>query len=119
MKKLIILILLFPGILFAGHLHPEKWYQDKWCAENKGQAEVVLADQTRCDCITESNAVEFDFARKWYEAMGQALYYSMLTGKRAGIVLIIESESDLKCFERMKSTIEYFNLPVDYWTVGP
>ncbi len=37
----------------AAHLHPEKYYQEKWCAEHNGQAEVVLADTwTRADCIT-------------------------------------------------------------------
>jgi hypothetical protein len=119
MKKAIILFLIFPGLLWAGHLHPEKWYQDKWCAENGGRAEVVLQDQTRCDCITGMNAVEVDFARKWYEAIGQSLYYAMLTGKRAGIVLIIESEDDMKYWNRMKATIEHFGLLVDCWRVSP
>ena len=30
----------------------------------------------RCDCITEENAIEFYFADKLAEAMGQALYYA-------------------------------------------
>lgn len=26
----------------AGHEHKEKYYQDKWCSEHNGQAEVVF-----------------------------------------------------------------------------
>jgi hypothetical protein len=41
--------------------YPEKWYQQKWCEAHKGQVEVVLPDGTRCDCVTDTHAIEFDF----------------------------------------------------------
>ena len=113
------MILLLPEIAFAGHIHSERWYQDKWCLEHGGQAEYQLPDLTRCDCLTDKNAIEFDFAAKWYEAVGQALYYSLQTGKRAGIVLIIESEDDMKYWYRLNSTVQHFGLPVDCGRVGP
>jgi hypothetical protein len=47
--------------LLAKREHPEKWYQQKWCEANKGQVEVVLPDGTRCDCVTDTHAIEFDF----------------------------------------------------------
>jgi len=64
MKKtalIIIIAIIFPSLLFAKREHPEKWYQVKWCQEHKGQIEVVLPDGTRCDCLTDTHAVEFDF----------------------------------------------------------
>jgi len=67
-----------------------KPYQEKWCTEHGGQVEVVLPDRTRCDCLTETHAIEFDFGKKWAEAIGQALYYAIQTGKKPGIVLILE-----------------------------
>ena len=85
MKKLIFIILLFPCLATAGHIHPEKYYQDIWCIDQGGQTEYRLPDKTRCDCLTDTHAVEVDFARKFYEALGQSLYYSMQTGKRAGM----------------------------------
>jgi hypothetical protein len=48
-------------LLFAKREHPEKWYQEKWCEANKGQVEVVLPNGTRCDCLTDTHAIEFDF----------------------------------------------------------
>jgi hypothetical protein len=41
--------------------HPEKWDQEKWCEAHKGQVEVILPDGTRCDCVTDTHAIEFDF----------------------------------------------------------
>lgn len=121
MKKIILtlIILLCTSSAFAKHLNLEKWYQEKWCAEQNGKAEVVLPDRTRCDCITDKNAVEFDFGKKWAEAIGQSLYYSLQTGKRAGIVLILETPEDYKYFLRLNSTILHHNLPIDTWQMKP
>ena len=67
----------------------EAFYQNLWCEEFGGETEVRLPDKTRCDCLTEEYAIEFDFAKKWCEAVGQSLHYARLTEKKAGIVLII------------------------------
>jgi hypothetical protein len=47
---------------------------------------VVLSDKTRCDCVTDTHAIEFDFGSNWVEAVGQGLHYSAITKKKAGIV---------------------------------
>ena len=84
-KKLICFLFVFIFIgasAEAERLHPEKWYVKKWCAEHGGKIEYVLPDQTRCDCVSSSHAVEVDFAEKWAEAIGQSLFYSLQTGRR-------------------------------------
>ncbi len=78
-------------IAHAGHIHPEKYYQQQWCSAQGGVAEYRLDDGTRVDCLTDTHAVEVDFARKWAESIGQALYYGLQTGKRPGVLLILES----------------------------
>jgi len=80
--------------------------------------EVVLPDSTRCDCVTETHAVEFDFGSKWTEAVGQSIFYSLQAQKKAGIVLILETKKDRKYWIRMNTIIEHFNLPIDTWNVG-
>lgn len=109
------LLLFASAPALAAHTHPEKWYQEKWCADQKGEAEVRLPDATRVDCITTGSAIEFDFAHKWYEAVGQALYYGTKTGKRPGVVLILESQKDRTYFKRMNDTINHYKLPIDTW----
>lgn len=121
MKKLIIIfsiLMILPSLAYAKRDHPEKWYQQQWCAKQGGQAEVVLPDRTRCDCITATHAIELDFGNKWAESIGQALYYSIQTGKKAGIVLILEDQKDRKYWIRLNSIIQHFNLPVDTWQIG-
>lgn len=118
--KAIFWILVCHMFVNIGHAatYPEKHYQDPWCSEHHGQAEVVLPDKTRADCITGTHAIEFDFGRKWAESLGQALYYSLQTGKRAGIVLILERPEDRKYFIRLNSTIQHFRLPIDTWEIS-
>ena len=102
----------------AKKLHYEKWYHERWCEANGGQTEVVFPDRTRCDCVTSSHAIEFDFGKKWAESIGQALYYSIQTGKKAGVVLILEKKSDYKYWIRLNTIIEHFGLPIDTWKTG-
>lgn len=111
-------VLLVNGTVSASSL-PEKYYQEKWCREHNGQAEATLPDRTRADCITATHAIEFDFGKKWAESLGQALYYSLQTGKRAGIVLILEKQSDMKYWLRLNSTIRHSKLPIDTWEMIP
>jgi hypothetical protein len=101
---ILIIIFIFPAPLLAKREHPEKWYQQKWCKAHRGQIEVVLPDGTRCDCVTDTHAIEFDFGNK--------------TDKKAGIVLILETMRDRKYWIRLNTTIEHFNLPIDTWSVG-
>ena len=124
MKQLLFTILITILIIFltsslssAKRLHLEKWYQDKWCQEQNGKIEFVLSDSTRVDCLTDKNAIEFDFGSKWAEAIGQALYYSARTNKKAGIVLILEDPKDQKYWVRLNTTINNFNLPIDIWKI--
>lgn len=98
---------------------PERYYQEKWCAEHKGSTEVVLSDRTRVDCLTEAHAIEFDFGHKWAEAIGQALGYAIETNRRPGIVLIVESHREYKHWIKLNSVIDHFKLPIDTWIMQP
>ena len=111
-----VIMLLFSTVTHAKLLHYEKWYQEKHC---KGKTEVTLPDRTRCDCVTQTHAIEYDFGNKWSEAIGQSLNYAMQTGKRAGIVLIIESVKDRKYWIRLNSIIQHYKLPIDTWKIEP
>lgn len=103
---------------FAGRLNHESYYQDQWCSLQSGEVEVRLPDRTRIDCLTETHAIEFDFANKWAEAIGQSLGYAMLTGKKAGIVLILEKERDRKYLRKLNAVISENQLPITVWTIN-
>ena len=95
----------------AERLYKEKEYQNLWCKNQGGQTEYVLPDSTRIDCLIDEYAIEFDFAKKWAESVGQALYYSKMTGKGAAVVLILSSPLDyryVKRIERLDNGIKIF-----------
>lgn len=120
MKRILLSAILFTTSVFpayASHIHPEKYYQELWCSA-RGISEYRLKDATRIDCLTPTHAIEFDFAPKWAEAVGQSLYYAMMTNKKPGIVLILENpQKDCKYYERIKKLCEKYN--IDLWTISP
>lgn len=99
------LIILSP-ICSAKHLHLEKEYQQYWCDAHNGVAEFELNDKTRVDCLTDDLAVEVDFAPKWHECIGQALYYGKKTRRTPACVLIMEDpEKDIRFLYRLRYTV--------------
>lgn len=97
----------------------EAWYQNVWCRGMKGEVEVRMEDGRRIDCLTDTHAIEIEFARKWSEAVGQALDYSMLTSKQAGIVLVLKHAQDETYWQRLKALVNHYRLPIRLWRLGP
>jgi len=112
-------LLPLPGKAEAKRLHKEAAYQSYWCAKAGGVTEIRLSDSTRVDCLTDTHAIEFDFGSKWAEAIGQALHYSVMTGKPAGIVLIMETQEDQKYLLILKNIIDKKNIVLEVWTITP
>lgn len=113
-----VLLLMMMNTAHAKKLHHERWYQDFQCNALKGHSEFRPAKDrwVRIDCELPNYSVEVDFASgKQYEAVGQALYYSLLTGKKAGIWLIVEKHSDMKHAVRMVRNIRGNNLNITVW----
>lgn len=96
MKKLLLIFLLLS--LPAQAL--EKDYAIPWCSANGGISEYELPDRTRVDCLTPEYAIEFEFAHKWAESIGQSLYYSKMTGKKPAVALIM-GRGDMKYYRRI------------------
>lgn len=88
----------------------ERQFQE---AHHWGRMEYRLDDGTRVDDLTRDHAIEYDFANKWAEAVGQALHYSRMTDKKPGIVLILRKPDDLQYLKR----IQALKLGIDLWTV--
>jgi hypothetical protein len=97
-------LLLLSANAFA---HPESYYQEKYCW---GEMEFVLPDKARVDCLTENFAMEYDFAKKWAESIGQALYYSRVTGKQPAVTLIVEKGKDQRYLKRFIEATKGLNI---------
>ena len=119
-------LMMVTGFYYIGlNYVPEKWYEtqtmmpnqeeayyvNQWCTSDFGRKEAILWDMTRVDCLAKDYAIEFDFAKKWAEAVGQALYYSKMTGKKPAITLILTTPVDyiyVKRIERLDKDIKIF-----------
>lgn len=103
---LIFSVLLTSTICYAKHLHLEKDYQKYWCDKHNGTMEVKLDDNARVDCLTDKYAVEVDFAPKWAECIGQAVYYAKKTRKKPACLLIMENgEDDNRFLYRLRYSV--------------
>ena len=118
-KFVISLILIASGVLYFGlNYVPQKFYKtlvmrpgmnesfyvNQWCQSDFGKREFLLWDMTRVDCLTKDYAIEFDFAKKWAESIGQSMYYAKMTGKAQAVVLILTAPTDYRYVKRVERT---------------
>ncbi|OPX26860.1 MAG: hypothetical protein B1H07_03365 [Campylobacteraceae bacterium 4484_166] len=89
----------------------EKYYQNIFCKKLSGRTEVVLDDKTRVDCLTDIYAIEVDWAKKWAQGIGQALYYGLKTKKRPAVALIV-GHKDQRYIKRLETVAKKHNIKI-------
>lgn len=74
----------------------EAEHQKVLAAKFHAKAEVILWDRTRIDLVNDQHVIEIDFAPKWAEAIGQALYYSIAdpSDRTPAIILLVDAGQD-------------------------
>jgi len=90
-------------------------HQAEWCP---GQKEVELKDLTRVDCLTDTHAIEIEWAYNWKEDIGQSLHYALMTGKTPGIALIMQKHTDKRYLDQLNVVIEGYELPIKVWVIN-
>ena len=113
--KIIIFTLLFiccfVSFIFAGHLNPEKYYTDIGCSKLKGISNHFI-NGVFVDCVTTTEAIEFEFPEKWAEGIGQSLYYGYIMKKIPTIVFIVETKEELKYIQRVSPILFKYGIKV-------
>ena len=92
MKSLILVLLLSSPALGDYPTEPE-WQNANYAkyVKDMDHVEVRLWDESRCDYVSETHAIEIDWATsKVYEAIGQAVYYGIVLEKKPGIILLVK-----------------------------
>jgi len=103
---LLLLLVLFPSNAFA---KTERDYQDEFCID--GVKEYILDDKTRVDCLTEDYAIEIDYAKKFYECIGQSIYYGLQTKRQPACALIV-GENDEKYLKRLETVAKEYDIKI-------
>ncbi len=69
--------------------------------------EVRLDDGTRVDLLFPNQACEIDWADKWAEGIGQAIYYSKKTKRDPLVLLLVKKDG----WEKYRDRVEYCDIP--------
>ena len=89
----------------------------RWLAARMGGiAEYRLPDRSRVDILTQCLAIEVDWCKKYPEAIGQALYYAIMTERQPAILLLLRNKpSEPKYLERARKAAASIQMPVFTW----
>lgn len=98
--QILLVFILFSLPAYSAQKLKETDYVNLNCT---GVIEYKLPDKTRIDCLTDEYAIEYDWAKKWAESIGQSLYYAKMTGKKPAVAIIVKSPNDYKYIERIKT----------------
>lgn len=74
-----------------------------------GVPEYVLADRARIDILTAAEAIEVDWAHKWAEGIGQALYYGAVTRKTPVVLLLMDTADEERYLIRVRKVISTYS----------
>jgi len=115
MKRLLILImLLLISALCCGQFIKQKevYYEALFSKAINGKTEIVLPDLARVDVVTDTFAIEIDFAEKWAESIGQSLYYAHELNKKAGVLLLVNGNTEDRYVKRLLKVAGEENITV-------
>ena len=75
--------------------------------------EKRLQDKSRVDCLTDEYAIEVDFMKKWAEGVGQSLYYSEMTNKKAAVGIIVsDNNNDKRQMNRLQLLAKKYDIKI-------
>jgi hypothetical protein len=80
----------------AAGFAPETSQTARLAEQLGGEAEYRLFDGTRVDILTPTEAIEVDWPEKWAEAIGQAVYYGEMTGRKPVALLLLYDQQQHK-----------------------
>ena len=98
----------------------EKHYQEAFALYLSARSEKVMrevkCDSGRCDILTDAYAIEIDRARKWHEAIGQALHYARCFNRKPAVAIFDAEKLPQKRREAMEWVCTHYNIDVIYLT---
>jgi hypothetical protein len=102
----------------AGSGLKEPDYQRALCAGMR--LEVRLGEYGRADCVSDTHAIEVEWADKFKEGVGQALIYSTATQLLLGLILVCRRD-EASCFHASltaQETFSTFGIEATVWECG-
>jgi len=90
--------------------------EPEWAIANaeryEAENEVVQWEGSRIDYTTKDFVYEIDWAKKWHEGVGQALWYAILVpDKKPGLILLVkDKDKELKYCLRAQAVCAKYDI---------
>ena len=98
------------GIIYPPHeMDPNSEMYGFWASPG---LKMVDGSTLHTGLAAEKYSFEITIASGWIDALGQALYYSRLTGRKPGIILITDESDSDKHITDLMAVIRQFDLPI-------
>lgn len=108
--RFLFIIMLFSSTAYSAS---DDWYIQTYCT---GEKYKKMPDLTICDCVDDVYA--YEYSRDWQTAAGKALHMANQSGKRAGIVMMIDTSDNFRNAEMVRTDIQQMKFPIDLWFKG-
>jgi len=98
--------------------HREPYYTQLLAKKLDWVAEVQTPVGTRCDLVSQTHAVEVEWTTKPYQAVGQALHYSLELDKEPGILFLYRLDSEREfALTRAGKTVDKLHIKVWWYNI--
>ncbi len=87
----------------------EAYYIGKLAEQLDGESEVTIKGG-RIDILTDNHAIEVEWASKWKQSIGQALWYAMQKDTKPGIILLMKKPDDYIYFTMLNSALKHVDM---------
>ena len=89
----------------------EAFFVERFAPKYNARVEVRLHEGVRVDLLSDTYAIEVDWARKYYEGFGQAMLYGILTDKKPAVLLLaVHGTSDETHVRRARMISKEYNI---------
>ena len=115
-SKMAFILFILTTALAAAAQKNEADYVELIRQQMGGQKEVAV-NSGYVDLVTGRYAIEVEFANKWKQSIGQALWYGLQTDRTPGVVLIKRGENDHKYVIQFASALQYAGLEEAFYGI--
>ena len=114
-------LLIQSGVALDGLKYPTETQAVQALARKySAKVEYQLWDKTRVDLLNPYYAIEADWSHKWAEGIGQALYYSSVTGRKPAVLLLVKDmEKERRYIYRCQTVCNKYDIKLYIEKVKP
>ena len=115
---LLVAVIFLSVVILSKNTSAAEWSMGNYASHLcQGQVAFDIGEVKKVDCVTATHAIAYVLSDDWATGLGRALHWAAVTGKRPGIVVIIDPEGQSRDLAKLKSALH--SIPGIEVTVWP